>query len=277
LLHYTNSAKFEKTDFILWSLVQKSRLAFGNWLCRSTLRYSVLALSAALLPPEQYQPHHVLTNGRACRELQAVIKRQDGINAIPILDSDVLAAFIFGVLTTYDRYPKYNPVSADKIEKAADGCMLMLKLCVKNRRRSSSSPPCVLNDFGPLILDWLEYLHLRNGDWDRWMKTFQMRKNFVDGATPFEQRVRYVHSGHAEWRSDVGRAIRFTLSLLAGKLKCILLILARKEYNGQFERGEFVKDIFESVETELKDSIFKNALKESRLWNEPIPTRYVIL
>jgi len=58
---------------------------------------------------------------------------------------------------------------------------------------------------------------------------------------------------------------------------CILPILAKREYNGQFERGEFVRDIFESVETELMDPIFKNALKETRLWKEPIPTRYVIL
>lgn len=266
LHYYTDSADFEKRDFILWSLVKKSQVAFGNWVCRSSLRHTLLALSAAVLPQDGYEPYYLENRNRAHKELQVVIHGRDGI-----LDSDVLAAFVLAVLATFKSLPD------ETVTAYAEGCMLMLGICEKNsRRRSTASSVCMLRVFGPLILDWLEILHLRCVDQDRWKKTVHLRSRLADGLTPFAQRVRYLHSEHAEWRSNLGRAIRYTVSILAGRLMCILPIIASNEYNGQFAREGLVTDVLDSVKTELADPNYKVALEKSELWNEQIPIRYTI-
>lgn len=153
----------------------------------------------------------------------------------------------------------------------------MLGICLKNSRSvgGSRSENCMLKNFGPIILDWLEVLHLRNGDQGRWYKTVQMRDQFFKGTTAFEKRVKHVQSEHNGWRSGMGRAIRCTLSILVGKLIPILPVIAKSEHNGQFEREGVVKDVYQSVSTELDDPAFQDALTNSEHWKEQIPIRYL--
>ena len=133
----------------------------------------------------------------------------------------------------------------------------------------------MLTNFGPLILDWLEVFYVHNGNETKWDRAVGLRSQLFETSTPFVQRLKYFPSEHDGWRSNVGWAICYTISVLKDKLASILPIIAGKEYRGEFNRDGFVRTILKYIESELEDPMFRRAVEESKSWKDEIPARYV--
>jgi hypothetical protein len=263
LLEYAYSDAFEKRDILLSSVIKQSGIKFGIYFHRAILRHSVAAISAALLPKDDFENHLQWNTHQANQELNVVLRGEK-----EILDSDVVAAFLLGLLAVL------NKRSADQIELYANACRMMLGLFFANSKDQSSSQHMLAN-FGPLILDWLEILHLRQGDQLRWYKTFQLRRHLFNDLTNFEQRLRYFQSGRQGWSSVVGRAVKYTLSILSEKLICILPIVAKREHDGNFGKEGIIEDILQSVKREFDHPSFQHALAETEKFKDDTPTRYL--
>ena len=262
LLDYIYSDKFENRDILLWSLLRQSGIIYGKCIEPISLRYAAAALSAALLPQCHFQGHLKRYTNAAYGQLKIILKR--GPNRIS--ESDVFATFLLGLVATV------NPLNSPPVASYTKGCLLMLGVCF-----TSKTPPSnrMLNDFGPLILDWLEIFHLRRNDPVKWNDTYNVRRRLFNGKSPFDQRLKYVQLEHENWRSGVGWALRYTLAILADKLIWMIPVIARKELHSQSEGQEYVEDVFESVKSELRDKQFRDAIAQSELWEEEIPVRYV--
>ena len=265
LLHYPSSDEFKMRDIFVYSLIKESRDIYGEWFPRTPLRSAVSALSAALHPSHHYRKYYIHNRGNADREVNAVVRRKD-----EILCSDVFAAFLLGILAKIDSLP------IEEITKYADRCICMLGICYENPKMRLESSYRLLTNFGPLILDWLESLYLRNGDQKRWYKTIKLRSRICVGTTSFERRLRYIQSTNGEWESNIGWAVRFTQSLLTDKLTCIVPLIADRERVGEFGRDGFVKKLFQSFFYEHGDTKFRDAIGSCGSWKEQIPTRYIL-
>jgi len=180
-----------------------------------------------------------------------------------ILESDLLATFLLGIVATIDPNPS-RPVSS-----YAKGCELVMMNCFQN-----SGGHAALNDllltFSPLILDWLEVWHLQNSN--QWRTIYRLRRHLFDGECSFEQRQRYFQPEN-EWRSTRGWAIQFSLSVWTEKLLYVVQKCAARENDlNQHERGD-VETVLESVKSDLKGPRFNEAFEASKLWQEDVPTR----
>lgn len=261
LLDHVYSDKFENRDILLFSLIKQSGDAYGKCLEHTFLRHAIAAVSAYALPQDLHQGLFKKNIYAAYGELKIILEH--GTKGIS--EADVFATFLLGVIATA------NTLTASRVASHTRGCLLMLGICFTNKHTSSNP---MLNDFGPLILDWLEILHLRRRDPTKWHEADSVRRGLFSGLSPFDQRLRYVQSEHQEWRSNVGWAIRYTLAILADKLIWMIPVRANKEYLSQYEE-EYTKYVFNSVKSELRDETFKDAIAKSELWEEELPTRYV--
>ena len=261
LLDHVYSDKFENRDIILWSLIRKSKTTYGECLPTS-LRHAAAALSASALPQHQYEVLLKRNTNAAYGELNLMLER--GPNGIS--ESHVFATFLLGIIATV------NPLTSPHVASYTKGCLLMLGICFTNGETSNNR---MLNDFGPLILDWLEVLHLRRKHPVKWYETYRVRRALFSGVSPFDKRLRYFQSEHEEWRSNVGWAIRYTLAILADKLIWMIRVIANKEPLSQSEEQEYVEEVYNSVKSELRDRQFQDMSAQTGLWEEEIPTRYV--
>ena len=155
LLDHVYSDKFEKRDILLFSLIRQSGVAYGKCLEPTSLRYAVAALSATALPQQYYQGLLERNINAAYGELTNILK--SGPNRIS--ESDLFATFLLGIVATV------NPLTSSRVPSYTRGCLLMLGICFTNEQTSSNR---MLNNFGPLILDWLEILHLRHRNPIKW-------------------------------------------------------------------------------------------------------------
>ena len=262
LLDHVYSDKFKDRDILLFSLIKQSGDAYGKCLEPIFLRHAAAAVSAYALPQDLYQDLFKKNSDAAYGQLNIILKH--GTNGIS--ETDVFATFLLGVIATA------NHLTTSQIASYTSGCLLMLVICFKNEHTSSNR---MLNDFGPLILDWLEIFHLRRRDPIKWHEVDSVRRGLFRGISAFDQRLRYIQSEHQEWRSNVGWAIRYTLAILADKLIWMIPVLANKEYVSQSEEEGYEKDVSISVRSELRDKRYRDAIAKSALWEEEIPTRYV--
>jgi hypothetical protein len=261
LLDHVYSDKFENRDILLFSLIKQSRVAYGKCLEPIFLRHAVAAVSAYALPQKLYQGLLAKNIDTAYGELNIILKH--GTNGIT--EADVFATFLLGVIATANR------LTDSQIASYTSACLRMLWICFKNEHTSSNR---MLNDFGPLILDWLEIFHLRRRDPIKWHEVDSVRRRLFRGISPFDQRLRYIQSEHQEWRSNVGWAIRYTLAILADKLIWMIPVLAKKKYLSQSEEEEYAEYVRLSVKSELRDQRYQDGIAKSDLWEEEIPTRY---
>jgi hypothetical protein len=262
LFDHVYSEGFRSRDSLLSSLIRQSGATYGKCLPPACLNYAVAAFSAATLPQKHFQYHVRRNTDAAYRELKTILKRPpEGIS-----EPDLFATFLLGIMATF------SPLLSAHLASFTKACFLMLGICLKNQKTPSNR---MLNNFGPLILDWLEVLHLRRRNPVKWNETFRLRRDLFSGVSSFEQRLGYFQSECVEWQSDVGRAVKYTVAILADKLVWMIPVIANKEFFSRSEGDEYIEDVFESVNSELRDKQFKDAIAQSELWKEEIPRRCV--
>lgn len=253
----------EKKDICLSSLIRQFARRYGSDLPCLSLRYAVAALSAGLLPSKQFNSYVHKNKDLAVRELNAKFQSPENF-----LDSDVFAVFLVCILKNY------GTGTSTLESKDFGGFLRAFYYCVKNSNGNVSADSMLI-DFGPLLFDWLESRTL--SDPHQWSQTHKLRRKIFRDASSFQQRLKYFPTEQIQWQSCAGWALRFTISILVHKLCSRIAEVAINEQSPEFQREKFRADVQHSIDMELGDEAFQNVMRTSESWQEPIPTRYILL